>query len=899
MVRFLLVVLFLLSVVGAVVGADKKFPFPVPALDDSQTVVDMSWMNEKPAGKHGFVAIKDGHFVDGAGKRLRFFATNLCFGACFPTHADAEKVAKRMAKLGINCVRFHHMDSQYAPKGIWDKNYTDKQHIDPEQLDKLDYLIYQLKLNGIYADINLHVSRELGEADGFPAKSESRAHRYNKGLDNFEPRMIELQKNYARDLLTHTNPYTKTRYVDEPCVAIVEMNNENSLIGHALGNQLEPMPDYFGNQLDAMWRDWLKQKYADTPQLRKVWDEMDEPLGPQMLANGDFVKGTEGWNLEIHEPGQAEMKSVAGGPDGKPCFHAKIAKPGPVSWSFQFHQVGLNFINGQPYTVTFRAKADKPRAIHVNARLDHEPWTNIGLNQPIKLDETWQSFTYVFTAEKAEKEGNRLGFSLLNEPGEYWFADVKLQKGGFIGLDKTCSIEKGNITRPLARTSDGMWRDYLEFLIELEKRYTLGIYNYLKKDLGLRAHVVDTQATYGGLAGVLRESRLDFFDVHAYWQHPHFPGKPWDGNNWNIPNTSMVCAPGKDTLTRLAQYRYAERPYTVSEYNHPAPNDHAAECVPMLASFAAHQDWDGLFLFTYSHRHDEWDIKKINSYFDIDTNPSKVMLMPIGAAMFRRGDVSPAQNETRLSVPRTQILPHLMDAKSEFSKAWEGAGVQRTEAIKRRLSVAFSDMPGTIQAGPPSPVHALLDAFVGIASMPFQIGKPAEEEAPKRFVSDTGEIDWDLREGGAELYAVNAPATKAAVGFIGGRAVDLGALRVAVHPTFKNFAVVALTSIDGKPVEKSSRLLLVAVSNIENTDMVWDEKRTTVGRQWGKEPTIAEGVGGVVSLACGGRAARVFALDPAGKPKGNVASAMKARSLVFDIDPRHQTLWYEISFEDK
>ncbi|NOZ19449.1 MAG: cellulase family glycosylhydrolase [Planctomycetes bacterium] len=897
MVRSFFAVLLLLTAAGGASGADKKFPFPVPPFDDSRTVVDMSWMNEKPAGKHGFVTVKDGHFVDGAGKRLRFFATNLCFGAPFPEHADAERVARRMAKLGINCVRFHHMDCHYAPRGIWNKNYKDKQHIDPDQLDKLDYMIYQLKLNGIYADINLHVSRTLGPNDGFPVVSKERAHRYNKALDNFEPRMIELQKKYAHDLLTHTNPYTKTRYVDEPSVAIVEMNNENSLINHALGNRLEPMPDYYGKQLDAMWRDWIKKKYKSTAELRKVWDEVDMPLGPQMLANGDFTRGTEGWSLEIHTPGQAEMKSIPGGPDGRPCFHAKITKPGSVSWSFQFHQVGLDFANGQPYTVTFRAKADKPRTIRVNARLDHAPWTNIGLNQPVKLDKKWKTFTYVFTAKKAAKDGNRLGFSLLNKPSEYWFADVRLQKGGFIGLDKNCSIEKGNITRPLARTSDGMWRDYLAFLIELEKRYTLGMYSYLKGELGLHANVVDTQATYGGLAGVLRESRLDFLDVHAYWQHPRFPGRPWDPNNWFIPNTSMVRAPGKDTLTRLAQFRYAGKPYTVSEYNHPAPNDYAAECVPMLASFAALQDWDGIFLFTYSNGSGKWDQKKISGYFNIDTNPTKIMLMAIGAAMFRRGDVSPAQSEIRLTVPRSQVVPHLLECKTDLSRAWQEAGVERTDAIRRRLSIAFTGLPGAIHAGPVSPVYALLDAFVGIASMPIQLVKGTPAEPEKRFVSDTGEIDWDLREKGAELYSVNSPVTKAAVGFIGGRAVNLGGLRVAVRPTRNNFAVVALTAVDGKPVEKSDRLLLVAISNVENTGMVWDEKRTTVLRRWGKEPTIAEGIQGVVSLACNGRRARVFALDPAGKRKADVPATIEADKLIFHMDPRHETLWYEIAFE--
>src|SRR5208283_3135369 len=99
--------------------------------------------------------------------------------------------------------------------------------IDPKRLERLDYLIFQFKRNGIYVDINLHVSRWLGVAEGFVAQKQRP--NYDKGLDNFEPRMIDLQKKYARDLLAHVNPYTDSRYAAEPAVAFVEINNENAL----------------------------------------------------------------------------------------------------------------------------------------------------------------------------------------------------------------------------------------------------------------------------------------------------------------------------------------------------------------------------------------------------------------------------------------------------------------------------------------------------------------------------------------------------------------------------------------------------------------------------------------------------------------------------------------------
>ena len=94
--------------------AAELFPFVLPWDDATAAAVDVSGWLDAPAGKGGFASVQDGHLFAN-GKRLRIFGVNLAFGANFPTHEDAEKVAARMAKFGINCVRFHHMDMQSAP----------------------------------------------------------------------------------------------------------------------------------------------------------------------------------------------------------------------------------------------------------------------------------------------------------------------------------------------------------------------------------------------------------------------------------------------------------------------------------------------------------------------------------------------------------------------------------------------------------------------------------------------------------------------------------------------------------------------------------------------------------------------------------------------------------------
>ena len=81
-------------------SAAEMFPF-VPSYDSPENVVNMSHLLEAPAGKNGRIRVKDGHFVDDKG-RVKLHATNLTGPSNFPTHEEAERLAARLARFGIN-----------------------------------------------------------------------------------------------------------------------------------------------------------------------------------------------------------------------------------------------------------------------------------------------------------------------------------------------------------------------------------------------------------------------------------------------------------------------------------------------------------------------------------------------------------------------------------------------------------------------------------------------------------------------------------------------------------------------------------------------------------------------------------------------------------------------------
>ena len=270
---------------------DGMFPF-VPSYDSPDNVVNMSHLLEAPAGKDGRIRVADGHFVNDKG-RVKLHATNLTGPANFPTHEEADRLAARLARFGINCVRLHYFDSSYGtfmlPKeqGIIDESGETRRKLDPARRDRQDYLVAQFKKRGIYVNVNLHVARYLGPADGIPHGATDR----NKGFNQFYPPLIELQKEYAKELLSHVNPYTGMSYLKDPVVAVVELNNEEALWRLYKKGGLDSRDDVYGKCFKKLWSDWLVKKYGTTAKARTAWKLAEKPLPYRdkfRIENGDY-----------------------------------------------------------------------------------------------------------------------------------------------------------------------------------------------------------------------------------------------------------------------------------------------------------------------------------------------------------------------------------------------------------------------------------------------------------------------------------------------------------------------------------------------------------------------------------------------------------------------------------
>jgi hypothetical protein len=271
-------------------------PFVVSHRDGAGSVADVSFLLDAPAGKNGFIRVQGGHFIKPDGSRIRFWGVHLTDwsrgSVLLPPKEDAPMWAATLARYGVNIVRLHFLDLP-APRGIVDSKGNDSRSFDPQQLDRLDFLFAELKKRGIYADLNLNVGRSYKAGDGVRDFDKIQ---WGKGLVLFDTRLIELEKEYAKNLLTHRNPYTGLEYRNEPSVAIVEILNENGL-----GPGFRAPTPYYDDELTAQYNAWLAKKLsaADLKKLRDAAAVADGAPMPRLRGNEMATAPKDRYDVEM------------------------------------------------------------------------------------------------------------------------------------------------------------------------------------------------------------------------------------------------------------------------------------------------------------------------------------------------------------------------------------------------------------------------------------------------------------------------------------------------------------------------------------------------------------------------------------------------------------------------
>jgi hypothetical protein len=669
-------------------------PFTMNHRASGDSRIDLSALLSAPAGRDGFIRVQGPHFVAPDGKRVRFWGVNLTDwskgSVMVPPKHDAPVWAAALARFGVNCVRLHFLDLA-APRGLIDPMREDSREFDVDQLDREDFFIAELKRRGIYVNLNLNVGRSYKADDGVrdPEKI-----RWAKGLTFFDPRLIELQQEYARKLLTHYNPYTKSEYRNEPAVAIVEIANENALyVGFTA-----PTP-YYDEALTALYNAWLRNTQAPErlEKLRALTGVADDAAIPRLK--------------------QAEVSSAP---------------------------------------------------------------------------------------------------------------------------DERFDIE-------------------LSFYTETEGRFFRNMQEYLKGALAVKSAIVATaDHSHSGSSYplLMSTSLMDVVDGHTYWQHPGARGNR---------NTPMVNDPFNSTVVELSRTAFADKPYIVSEVNHPYPNEWGSEGIPILAAYASFHDWDGIFWYTFEPKLSPDWMPFVADPYDISHDPVKMAQLASGALLFLRGDVKSARTTVERSYSRELVYRSVRLPQS--------ARPYFTPGFPLALPLRHGSRIRTLQ---------------GQATTRFET---IEDANP--IVTDTGELSWYVSPDKRGRVLVDTDRSQAVIGYSAANGTRPENLRVDLD---NEFSTVVLSSLDGQPISSSGRMLLTAGARVANTGMTWNATRTALAN-WGGAPSLIEAITGHVVLQKLAPAVEVRAtpLDGAGRALGESIPAAKTEAGWAIALGKPATTWYEVT----
>ena len=232
--------------------ADEGFFAWEPSMDSfsDKALLDLRGLNEKIAGQNGYVKRKGKDLTLGSGKPVRFWAVNVSSNNAGGSRQSVDYLARKLAKLGVNMVRFH------SP--MFDRG-ADVSKVDAKKLDNLHYLVAAMKKQGIYTKISFYFPLwfDIKKGYGIPGY-DTIANKKPFALLYFDKRMQEIHRSWARGLLTTRNPYTGVPLAREPAVAMVEIINEDNYFFWTFSKKNIPPVQW--KKLEMLYNKWLASK---------------------------------------------------------------------------------------------------------------------------------------------------------------------------------------------------------------------------------------------------------------------------------------------------------------------------------------------------------------------------------------------------------------------------------------------------------------------------------------------------------------------------------------------------------------------------------------------------------------------------------------------------------------
>jgi hypothetical protein len=370
---------------------------------------------------------------------------------------------------------------------------------------RLRAFLDELKKEGIYADLNLHVGYQFRPTiDEIPALPDGQAFPdQSKPLHMLYSQMINLQQDYARAVLEALN------LKNDPVLGVVEINNETSLMDAWQNGSLDQylVGDYL-TEFKSQWNTYLINKYTSTDTLKTAWGASEQ--------DGDDLLQNIGWApLEVHTGAIATM-----GPQASDPGTQWVKVTDGSAWVIM-KKVGFSVTAGTAYVAEVEIRADLPAGqtgnIYWDIKRDVSPWDTAAAKN-ITISRDWKKFTMAVSPKVTFPRGQgRFGLSVESVWGvNIYIRNCGLYQAGRRGLSAGESLEAGNISMVTNGeiATDTRINDYLLFLADRDRYYLSQILAAVREKTNDLIPVAGTQMNFGGLMNIDSHADLSYQDIH-------------------------------------------------------------------------------------------------------------------------------------------------------------------------------------------------------------------------------------------------------------------------------------------------------------------------------------------------------------------------------------------------
>ncbi len=395
---------------------------------------------------------------------------------------------------------------------------------------------------------------------------------------------------------------------------------------------------------------------------------------------------------------------------------------------------------------------------------------------------------------------------------------------------------------------------FLRFISSLEVRS----YRWMEQKLRERGYAGPMLASpewYKQLDNRTR-SALPITDIHAYVGEVSSYAA---GSKLSLP--SMLDKEGLSNITTNAAARWLDRPLVSSEYGTPFPNPYRRESGMLFPAIASFQGFsticrmanmsvepaitsDGPAIFPYR----------------VGIDPVARVAETLTALLFYRRDVAEGRKGA-------VVVPFGEAEKARLGSAFMPREVRNAVLLARfgmldPDKVAAVPAPKTVVPLPQTPYGPAAKAFGEVVNLLTDSAEERERRVigalrgngtlpggnltdPSKgiYQSQTGQMTLDSQAGTLRIIT---PLTEALTTKIAARDIMLGAMSVE---SVDQGALVAASTLDGKPLAQSGRILLMLAANAINSNMAMAGRgpaRSLI--DWGRNPIMLQRVQATIRL---------------------------------------------------